>query len=251
LLAKMEKHVEAAVPLGADPVAIVSERLLMARLGGSPEEVLRWADELAELAGPEDSSSHADLVLARFEALMNMDRRGDAFALSGEMERLRPLVSADERLTLDSALLLNALYRADNTASGDAASFVTGVRGLVEQGAIPRRHAVIVLRNMAGQVSQFDRFGDALTLALGAYEADSPEDPVMPTTMIALWIAELGAKVGNAQVARQYLGEATRWSEGAISASPGTTDDRVALRVELLFAQGRTLHLLAELRRRP
>ena len=59
LLESMAKHVNAAEALGASSAAVACERLLIARLSASPEEVLRRADELLGVAEPSDSPSLA------------------------------------------------------------------------------------------------------------------------------------------------------------------------------------------------
>ena len=248
LLDKMARHVDAAVALGADPMASASERLVIARLGTSPKEVLHWADEITRIAAPDDTSSQVDVVCARLEALIDADRPGDAFALSDEVERLRPLADTEGRLILASTwLLLLMTYRADNSIQQEVGSFVADVRQSVEQGQITRNGGEIFLRTVAEQARERGRFDDALMVMREAYGiARSHEELALSMAMLALRAAELAAVEGNTQLTQRYLGEVALWWPRAIPASPGTADREVGIRVQVQSSRGRILALLAD-----
>ena len=248
LLVKMTSHVDAAIALGADPMASASARLLIARLGdSSPDEVLRWADEITRIAAPDDTSAQVDAVCARLEALMDADRPQDAFHLSEEVSRLRPLADAEARLILSATwLLLHMTYRTGNSVEQEVASFVADVRQSVEQDTIARKRGETFLRTVAEQATERDLFDDALMVMHEAYDiADSPDYPALPRAMMALRAAEIAAWAGNVQSTRRYLGQVALWWPRASTASPGTVDLQVGIRVKVLSSRGRIFGLLA------
>ena len=241
VIARIHDHLGRLETLGEKPAVMAVERALVSRLEHKPEEVIRWAKEASRLAAG-DVGIEIDALIARMQALWQLDKLGQAMRLAGEIERVRKTANdKDDVLTLEASWL-RTRCRAGKVSTADVDRFVQDIRLVVEKPTIPLRRVAVLLGEVAAEFNRAGETGSVPALCeLGFELAENLNDASMAAS-IALQIGELAAESGDAAKASLFLGRAKSWSEKAKDdKEPSDSGTWVTLRAVILFGCGRIL----------
>ena len=246
IIVRIHEHISQLETLGEKPAIVAIERALVSRLEHQPDEVLRWAEEASRLAAG-DVGIEIDALIARMQALWQLDRLDRAMELAGEIERVRKAgKNKEDALTLEASWL-RTRCRAGKASIKEVHQFVEEVRLVVERPAVPVRRVAVLLGEVAAEFNRARQTDSALALCEAGFALAEKLGDASMAASIALQIGELAAESKDALKAKLFLGRAKSSSERAKGDKDVSEDGTwVTLRAVILFGCGRILARLAD-----
>lgn len=245
LLEHIHKHIDRLEELGERPAAVALEKALTARLEGNPEEALRAAEEAINF-GEDDLLIQADALIARLQALWQLDRPTEGLALSEEVERVRTQSEDDPSLCLD-ATWIRTLCKAGKIDQGDVERFIENVRSILSHGVVSRERIAMVINEVEVELGRANRIEERLRLCELGYEVMEPLHDGQRLMLVLMEAAELSAVLGDAERARLHLGRADSWAVQKSRATDEKDEEsETTFEAMRLFARARTITRLAD-----
>lgn len=245
LVADIHKNIDRLTELGEKPAVVSLEKALAARLSSKPEEALIAAQEAMD-SSEDDFSIQADALIAKLQALWQLNRATEGLALSAEVERVRSHAEDDPSLCLDASWL-RTLCKAEKIDRADVIRFTENVRSIPSRGSVSRDRIAMIINEVEHEFGRANRTEDRLLLCELAYEIMEPLRDPRRLVLVLMEAAELSAVLGDGERARLYLGQADSWaSQKSRSADKQDEDSENSLEAMRLFARGRTLTRLAD-----
>lgn len=245
LVARIRQYIERLEKIGERPAAVALEKALAARLDGNPEEALRAAEEAISF-GEDDLLIQADALIARLQALWQLDRLTDALALSAEVENVRDRSEDDPSLCLD-ATWVRTLCKAGKIDQGEVERFIENARSILSRGAVSRERIAMIINEVEFEFGRANRIGERLLLCEFAYEVIEPLRDRQRLTLVLMEAAELAAVLNDAERTRLHLGRADSLATQKSRAGEEQDEEsEVTFEAMRLFARARTLTRLAD-----
>ncbi len=241
----IEKYIETLAQLGEQPAVVALERALAARLGGEPEKALKAAEEALSF-GEADLSLQADALIARLQALWQLDRPHEGIQLAATVERVRIQAEDDPSLCLDASWI-RTLCKAGQLDTPDVERFVEHNRDIVTRGSVSRERMALIIYEVQAELARANRSEDRLLLCELAYEIMEPLRNRERLILILMEAAELSVLVGDDERARLHLGRADSWAtRGRRVAGEKDEQSEITLEATRLFSRARILTRIAD-----
>jgi hypothetical protein len=245
LVARVHRYINDLEELGESPSSVAVERALISRLEGHPERTIELAELAAALAGS-DLYIQADSLIARVQALWQLDRPAEALGLSDEVEDVRSRAEDDPKLALH-ATWIRTLCKAGNVTQVDLKKFVEEVRSVSMRGNLSRERLAMFINEVEFEFGRAGLLADRLLLCELTYEVLEPTRDVRKLVLVSLEAAEIAAAIGEDRRARLHLQQADTLEKERRQASNHEAEEpEAAFQATVLYSRGRVLTRLAD-----
>lgn len=245
LLVKVKTHIDELESLGETPARVALERALAARLSDDPEAAVALSDAALSL-NQGDVFIDADALIAKLQALWQLDRVTEALSLAPQVALVRSRASDDPKVALQ-ATWVRTLCKAAAATDVDIEQFMEDVRGARDSHAVSLDRLALIVHQVE---SEFGRSGDnetRLALCECAYDLLEPSADRRRLTLLSLQAAELAAVLGNAQQMRRHLRNSDVWADRKLEAtSREDHESETTFRALTMFMRGRSLARLGD-----
>jgi len=244
-LTEIEQWIDKLPGLGESRAAVALEQAMLARIARMPEVALTAADEVLS-CGDADLTLRADALIARLQALWQLERPGDGLTLAAEIEKVLDEADDDPSACLDASWI-RTLCKAGKLDTAEIGRFVQHMEQILSRGAISRDRLALICHEVEAELGRANRSEDRLLLCDLAYQILEPLGDRQRLVLLLMETAEVAAVTGDRERARLDLGRADLRAAKQDSLQ-NDHDDKAEITFEAIrrFTRARILTRLAD-----
>ncbi|MCG2808557.1 MAG: hypothetical protein L6413_09885, partial [Coriobacteriia bacterium] len=233
----IDAHIASAEALGAAPGIVAVEKALRWRLGDDPELVLALCSE-AEALGIDDVWQRGDVLLARIQALWQLERLPEARQLEDQVHALLNDLEAEEPRLVLSATWVRTVIKSGESCTDALRQFSELAERVDRDGREANGRLVTIIDEVVWELARRKMFAEALTLAEVQWRVATKCD-AEDAVNTALTASRLAVELVDEDSTRDWLGRAE--SRAADERTRVPHEAGTAGQVILLLARGSAL----------